>query len=137
MMIKELTNTPATVAQLIEIAQCGLELSDEQVAKALDYEQPGLVKMLKQGTVRLPITKVSKLAEVLQIKPSMLMPMVLREISPQLLQVIEACYDPFKLSDAEVRLIQAIRKSAGGKNSGTVMFDKEAFVALIVTAPTA
>lgn len=137
MMLKELMNTPATVAQLIETAQRGLELSDEHVAKALGYEQPEIMKLLKQGTVRLPITKVPQLAEVLQIKPSMLMPMVLREISPQLLQVIEDCYDPFKLSDAEVRLIQAIRKSAGGKNSGLVMFDKEAFVALIVASPAA
>ena len=134
-MIEELVKAPATVAELIETAQQGLTLSDTHIAEALGYDHPVLTALLKQGKMRLPISKVPLLAEVLEIKPAQLLQMVLRETAPDMLEAVEACYGPMLLSDAEVRLIRQIRQSAAGRDTGLVMFDKEAMVALVVATP--
>ena len=137
MMIEELVKAPATIAELIVSAQHGLELSDAHIADALGYDQANVVALIKQGRIRLPIAKVPQLAEVLQLHPSKLLQMALREISPEMLQAIEACYGPMVLSDAELRLIRSIRQAAGGRDTGLVMFDKDALVAMVVAAPCA
>lgn len=137
MMIEELAKTPKTVAELIENAQQGSALSDAHIAESIGCDNPAITTLLKQGKMRLPIPKVPQMAEVLEVKPSKLMQMVLREISQETLEAIEACYGPMVLTDAEARLIRSIRQSAGGRESAIMMFDKEAVVALVVAAPCA
>lgn len=136
-MIKEKAKTPKTVATLIENAQQNLHLSDAHIAEAIGCNNPAITSLLKQGKMRLPIPKVPQMAEVLEVKPSTLMQMVLHETSPETLEAIEACYGPMVLTDAEARLIRSIRQSADGTEPAIMMFDKEAVVALVVAAPCA
>lgn len=136
-MIEELVKAPNTVAEWIKAAQDGLELSDAHIAQALGYEKPHVVANIKHGRIRLPITKVPQIAEVLQIEPARLLQMLLRETSPELLDAIETCYGPLLLTDAEARLIRSIRQAAGGRDTALMMFDKEAVVAMVVAAPCA
>lgn len=134
-MIEEMAGAHETVAELIGTAQQGLALSDAHIAEAIGCGTPEITSLLKLGKMRLPIPKVPQMAEVLEVKPSKLMQMVLREISPETLAAIESCYGPMVLTDAEARLIQSIRQSADGRESAIMMFDKEAVVALVVAAP--
>lgn len=136
-MIEETAGAHETVADLIEKAQQGLALSDNHIAEAIGCENPAITSLLKQGRMRLPIPKVPQMAELLEVKPSKLMQMVLREISQETLAAIEACYGPMVLTDAEAQLIRSIRQSAGGREPAIMMFDKEAVVALVVAAPCA
>lgn len=136
-MIEETAGAHETVAELIEKTQRGLALSDSHVAESIGFENPAITSLIKQGKMRLPIPKVPQMAEVLEVKPSKLMQMVLREISQETLAAIEACYGPMVLTDTEARLIRSIRQSAGGREPAIMMFDKEAMVALVVAAPNA
>lgn len=132
MMIEALVKAPANLAEMIETAQKGLELSDTHIAEALGFDHPVVTQLLKQGKMRLPIAKVPQLAEVLEVQPAKLLQLLLRETSPDMLEAIEACYGPMLLSDAEVRLIRSIRQAGNGREPGVVMFDKDAVVAMVV-----
>jgi hypothetical protein len=121
-----------SVSEMINQAQEALGLSDQHVAEALGYDKSVVVRMLKTGNMRLPIGKVPQLAYCLRIEPRNLMRKVLGEISPDVLEAIESCYGPFDPSPAEARLITAIRTSAGGRETATVLFDKESIIALVV-----
>lgn len=123
------------VAELIESRQRSLNLSDLHVAAALGCDNPGITGLIKSSTMRVPVSKVPHLAEVLQVQPSVLMRMVLLESSPEMLQAIEACYGPMELTDGEVRLLQSIRKSDTGGEPAIVICDKEAVIALVVASP--
>lgn len=121
-----------SVSELIAQAQESLGLSDQDVAEVLGHDKSVVIRMIKTGKMRLPIGQVPQLAELLDLEPQMLMRKLLGEISLDVLQAIESCYGPLDLSQSEIRLISAIRKSSGGRDAATVLFDKESIIALVV-----
>lgn len=135
MMTEALVKAPANLAEMIEIAQNRLALSDTHIAEALGFDHPVVTELLKQGKMRLPISKVLQLAKLLQIEPARLFRLVLGEHSPEMLEAIQACYAPLLLSTSEVWFIQAVREAAGVRRTATMTLDKDAVLALVTAAP--
>jgi hypothetical protein len=128
-----MSENATTIAEFIEQRQIELELSDGQVAEQLGYDNPNVVKMIKSGQIRMPVTKVLALAEMLDSEPGELMRLVLLETDPDLLDAIERCMGPLQLTPAEVRIINAIRKVNTGRDITPITFNRDAIVTLIVS----
>lgn len=118
-------NNSITVVNLIESRQHDLVLSDLHIAEALGCNNPAMTGLIKRGVMRIPVLKVPHLAEVLRVKPSVLMRMVLFESSPEMLQAIEACYGSMEIAANEDGLPQFIHQSKTGGDSSIVMCDAE------------
>lgn len=121
------------VANWLSMLQPKLDLSDSTIASALGYSNPKIVQLIKDGAMRLPLNRAKQFADVLQLPPGDVMRQMLREVDPSLLEAVEICMVPsMVLTDTEQQLIAAMRKAAKGRDTKPVLFDRDAFVALIV-----
>lgn len=121
-----------SVAQLIKARQTDLGKSDYEVAVALGYEQENIIAMIKRGTMRLPLNRVIEMAGVLEVDALQLLRFVLHESDPGLLNAIERVIGPMVLSQGEIRLIEAVRKVAKGREAVPMVLDRNSLVALVV-----
>lgn len=121
-----------TVAALIRRAQKSLNLNDEAIAKALGYENPTVVRLIKAEQMGLPLKKAAALADVLDLEPSAVMRLMLEEKAPEMLAAIEECMGPLDLSPGEKRLISTLRKSAHGREPTPIFMDGASIIAVVV-----
>lgn len=86
------------------------DVTNVMVAEALGYPRPNVIAMLRQGSMKLPISKVPALAQVLEVDPAALLRAVLREYEPAALEVIESTLGAASLlSESEVALVRFVR----------------------------
>jgi len=124
--------TKDTIANLISKAQEHLDLSDEAIAGALGYNNPAVMRQIKDGQIRLPLNKAALLAQAVEMEPGEVMRMLLGESSPEMLIAIEECMGPLCLSPGERRLITALRKSAQGRASTPIFIEGASIFAVVV-----
>lgn len=123
---------PVTVAWLVEELQRKLGHDDPTMAEWLALESASVLKAIKTGKLRYPVNRVRQLAELLESPPGEILRLILRETDHKLLDAIEVCMGPLQLSDAEVSIINAIRKVSVSKELVPITFDRDAIVTLIV-----
>lgn len=127
---------PASLIELIRFRQAEIGITDQQLADALGYDRVIIVTLFKQGTMRLPLAKIPALADALAVDPTDLMRMALAESLPELLPAIEKVYNPLRLTQAEISLIQRLRKLTDGGEVQTVVLDAGSrVVALVAPGP--
>ncbi len=131
MPLPNLDHQPS-LAHLIARGQEYLGLDDAALAQALGYTSPAVVGSIKTGRMRLPMNKARALAEALEIEPGVIMHMLLRETSPDMLTSIEECLGPLVLTSTERRLILKLRESASGHATTPLFLDGNAVVAVVV-----
>lgn len=126
--------TPPTsrtsLKHLIAERQSALNLTDVQLATALGYDRSIVIAMIKQGNIKLPLTKVPALATALETDASSLLVLAMKEAAPDLLALIEEVWGPRDLTSEESRLVQACRKIADGRKVAPVVFS-DSVVALV------
>ena len=125
-----LPSTLTLVAQ-IEARQAELGITDKQVCDALGFEKSIVFTMIKLGNVKLPLTRVPALAEVLSLDPGQLLKTAMRETAPELLAVIESVFNPMSLTKTETNLIKHLRKLAGDQPCSPIVFEGKAIIALV------
>lgn len=127
-----LTASPTVklVAQ-IEARQAELGITDHQVCEAVGFEKEIVFTMIKQGSLKLPLSRVPALAEVLSLDPGQLLRTAMAETSPDLLAVIELVFNPMRLSTSETNLIRHLRKLAGDQHYAPIVFGGKAIIALV------
>ena len=115
----------------IKAQQGFLELTDRDLCTAVGFEQENVLKAIKAGTMRMPLTKVPAFATALELDPAELFKLALRESDPGLLQVIEEVFNPMHLSATEVNLIRYVRELSGNTPSTPMVFGGKGVVALV------
>lgn len=120
--------TPTTIPEMLSTRQKALGATDAAIASALGYTSETVVQMLKDGRMRLPLNKAQDFARALDLDARD----VLRAIDPQVVAIVEQCFGPLMLSPAEGRLISALRHAAQGRDLAPIVFEKDAFIALVV-----
>ena len=125
-------STQVTAASLVENLQQALGHDDPTMAEWLELESALVLKAIKTGKMRFPVNRARLLAELLEREPGEILRVILRESDPKLLDVIELCMGPLVLTDAEVRIVNAIRKVGTGKELVPITFDRDAIVTLVV-----
>jgi len=122
----------SSIGQLIETRQAELGITDQQITDALGYHQVNVIGLIKTGVMRMPAEKVVELAFVLDLDEGELLHIILGESLPALLRVIERVMGPIVMSPGEIKLIQAVRKNAKGRDVVPITFDRDSVVALVV-----
>lgn len=122
----------ATVANWIASRQAHCALTDEALAAQLGYDQPAVVRMMKSGAMRVPISKIPSLARALKVEPGDAMQLVLKETCPDILAAIEECVGPLRLTDKEQGLIKALRRASGGADIAPIFFEGAPVIAVVV-----
>lgn len=128
------TTTPTMsvpLVQQIEARQAELGLTDRQLCDALGFEREITLVLIKQGTMKLPITKVPALAAALSLEPVDVFRAALQGSSPDLISVIEEVFNPLHLTTSEMRLIRHLRDLAGDRPAAPMVFDGKGVIALV------
>lgn len=86
----------ATVAEFIQSRQSEIGITDKLLAMALGHGKEKIVRTIKSGVQRLPLTSVLDLAEILNVDPAELLRLTLSESDPSVLSVIESIAGPIK-----------------------------------------
>jgi hypothetical protein len=118
---------------LIETRQNELQIDDVELAEALGYTHPGVISMIKQGKMKLPINKVASLASALDIEAANVLRLLMSDTSPGLLKEIEAILDPLRLTTTEANLIRHCRELGRGRTGSPIVIDGRTVVALIAS----
>ena len=120
-----------TVISQLEAQQAALELSDQELSEAVGFERTIALTLIKQGTMRLPLTKVPAFAAALELDPVELMRAVLQESDPALGKVIEEVFNPLRLTATEANLIKHLREQYGDRKVTPMVFDGRGVIALV------
>ena len=130
-MITAIPPESATLTSLIEARQTALELSDHDLCIALGFERSIALTLIKAGTMRFPITKLSELAVALDLDLAELFTVALNESSPDLLKTINEAFNPLHLTATEVSLIKHLRELSGNQQCGPIVFPGHKIIALV------
>lgn len=123
--------TPGKLVAQIAARQVELGITDAQLCAAVGIQKEIILKMIMQGSMMVPLTKVPAFAEALNLDPATLMRAAMSESSPELTAAIEAVYGPMRLTPTEVNLIKHLRKLAGDQPCSPIVFEGKAIVALV------
>jgi transcriptional regulator with XRE-family HTH domain len=88
-------------------------LTQREIASALGYNRSNLVAMIKSGKMRIPISKIPNLADVLGIDRVELMRRALAEYQPEVLETLNQMLQEV-VSESERRLLGELRKMING-----------------------
>ncbi len=104
-----------TVAEYVaaQIALSGKSQAD--IAREVGYERSNVVNMIKQGTLKLPITKVGSFAKALGVDPVHLLRLTMGEYMPETMAAVEEVMGRALLTESELRILEVIRKAAAGR----------------------
>ena len=116
---------------LISESQELLGKSDQQLSKELGFTQPNVITMIKAGSMKLPISKVQKLAVAIDFSESDLLRVVLRDQAPELLTVIDKIWAQSILTANERKLIESYRYLAKGHDVTPIVMDGQSIIALV------
>ena len=122
----------ASVAEFIEARQTELGKTDQEVALALGDDFEKVIPLVKKGAMKLPVNKVIELAGVLDLDAADLLKRVLAEYDPGLLATIERILGPVTMSPAEIKLLQAVRRAALGRDPIPLPLDGESVLMLVM-----
>lgn len=124
------TTTP-TPRALIEQRQLELGLSDDALAEAVGYKR-AVILMLKMGTMRLPLNKVSDFARILQVDAVELLRIALTDGSPSLWDALKPLLPLGELAEHEVNLLRHLRSLSKGRKGAAIVIDGSSIIALVV-----
>jgi len=97
-----------SMAQYIDEMMEERELSDKEVALRLGYNTPNLIRMFRQGRMKVPLDLVPALADAIGANRSKLMDRALHEYLPATIRALILCHSG--LTDNELALVSFIRK---------------------------
>lgn len=99
-----------TVAKFIAQAISQSGKTQAQVAREIGLPNANAVSMITTGNLKLPINRIGALSKALQIDPTHLLRLSLREYHPDLLEAIEDVLERPMISANEAALIDMFRK---------------------------
>ncbi|MFZ3084938.1 hypothetical protein [Rhodoferax ferrireducens] len=126
-----LTPAPQSLIGLIQAQQSALGLTDRELCAAVGFEREIVLKLIKAGTMHMPLNRVPALAAALELDPVELLTVALRESDPVLLQVIEEKFNPLCLTSTEQNLIKHLRELSGNTVGAPIVFPGNGVIALV------
>jgi hypothetical protein len=125
------STTPMTVVGIMEAQQALLGLSNQEICAGIGFEREIALRLIKQGSMRFPLNKVSALATVLQLDAVQLLKIALRESDPALAKLIEETFDPLRLSATEIAQIKHQRSLSGDAAGAPIALQGNDVIALV------
>ena len=129
----ELPVPATTIATLITDFQAESGLSDADIATRLGFTQGNVVACIRTGRMRLPWSKLTAMAEMMDVDAERLVEVALQEHDHGLLPHFRALQDRCQVTPAERRLLEHCRALSGGKAMSPVIIDGRSVVAIFVS----
>src|ERR1700730_6574142 len=92
------------------------DITDKVVAIRLGYSQPSMIRMFREGRVKVPFEKIPDLADAIGADRRGLMDRALREYLPGLIAGLLRTHSA--LTDNELEIVGLIRELSGGSDPG-------------------
>jgi hypothetical protein len=110
----EVDNCPMAV--FIDEMMEEIGLTDKVVAIRLGYSSPSMIKMFREGRVKVPFEKIPDLADAIGANRRRLMDRALREYLPELIGALLRTHSA--LTDNELAIVEFIRQLSDGSDPG-------------------
>jgi hypothetical protein len=123
----------SALADFLTRAQHNGSKSDEDMAEALGFSRANVYRAIKAGKMKMPFEKVPALARTLDVSQSDALEAILRDYSPELLELIQKVWGPVNLTANEKKLLIAYRTLAHGQDVEPLVMDGGNVIALITT----
>lgn len=114
-MISDDTTQKSTLALYIDEMMEERALRDKEVAEALGYESGNIIRMVREGKMRLPLEQIPLLADAIGASRKSLMDAAIREYFPDAVRGLIMAYG-HDLTENELAIIQLIRDVSGGSD---------------------
>lgn len=101
-----------TVASFLDYYLARSPKTQREIAKAVGFEKPNMITMIKQGLTKLPIERVPAMAQALEVDERFLMNLVLAEYHPALYTIVQETYG-LMVTRNEESIIKFIRAVSG------------------------
>lgn len=98
-----------TVASFLSFHIDSSGKTNKEISDEAGFARPNIISMLKSGVTRVPIARVTALAESIGVDPIRLFRLVMEEYNPEVLTVCDEVYGREKLSKNEAELIAYVR----------------------------
>jgi hypothetical protein len=105
--------TMQTVAMFLTFHIDASGKTQKEIAREVGFPKPNVLSMLKSGETKLPLARAGAMADALGIPRSLLIRMCLQEYEPEVWGVIQDSLPGALLTDAEVEVIELLRKRFG------------------------
>lgn len=83
-----------------------------QIAEEAGFDNPNVITMIKQGRTKLPLGKVGPMAKALELDPTALLKLCIKEYQPETWEAISPYMDEMLTAD-ELDIVLAIRNAIG------------------------
>jgi hypothetical protein len=80
----------------------------EEIAHEIGYASPNTVKLMVAGITKVPIDRIPRMAEALNVEPSQMMRAALEDYAPSMLKALEQTFD-FMATPNEREIINVFR----------------------------
>lgn len=114
-MVSEDVNQQSALATFVDEMMEELEVKDSDVAAALGYESVRIIRMVREGKLRLPLEQIPLLADAIGVTRESLMDAAIREYFPDAVRALIMTYG-HGLSDNEMAIVQLVRDVSGGSD---------------------
>lgn len=106
--------TALPVKDVLKIRMKDLGIRNVDLQKALGYDMPNVIAMLKTGSMRLPEAKAIKVADALQLDRTFFLGKVIAENHPELWEALTTVMGDRLVSANELALIHLTRQGLDG-----------------------
>lgn len=114
-MISDETAQQSALALYIDEMMEERELKNKEVAEALGYESGKIIRLVREGKMRLPLEQIPLLADAIGASRKSLMDTAIREYFPDAVRALIMAYG-HDLTENEMAIIQLIREASGGSD---------------------
>jgi hypothetical protein len=108
----EVDNVP--IALFIDEMMEDIGVTDKSLAIRLGYSSPSMIRMFRQGRVKVPFEKIPDLADAISANRRSLMDRALREYLPGLIGALMRTHSA--LTDNELAIVEFIRQLSDGSD---------------------
>ena len=109
-MINKSPPQKSITAEYIKTQLDKTRLSQSRISEEMGFKTPNLLTMIKQGSIKIPIYKIPKLAEILKINPAKLLSMALKEYNPKTYTAIKSVFG-YPITETETKILAKLQEN--------------------------
>lgn len=126
-----MTDKTTTIADLIADRVASSNKTQREIAAECGFETPNIITMFKNGTMKVPLSRIGALAKALDTDPAHMLRLAMREYMPDTWESIEHALKSTLLTVNEMKLLRAYREATGNADSEAIVIKRDSAIAVI------
>jgi transcriptional regulator with XRE-family HTH domain len=121
-----------SVAEFIADKLASTDKTQKEIAQECGFEHPNVISMFKTGMTKLPINRISALANAIDADPVYLLRLVMLEYMPDTWGAVEDIMQSTLLTANELALVRAFRDVTADSDAVATVIDRDAVLAIVL-----